>query len=213
MYSECAHILPFSIHKKVVALFFRSQICVLIRVAQTPVQTALEVFAPGFIHASNIAQNINHPCNAINMVLDVHRAFDDLYWGIEAILDDGVVHIPPLLFISCYLSIPQIGQPRYRYYYRIIKENWSHPLVRLSDGDELLFGSGGGLANTEYLPNPGYCNIKLAIGRVLQACGAAEMIDYLFHKDEESRQEGASYLDGSPVMLDLLDNLLHQVAV
>jgi hypothetical protein len=175
MFSECAHVLPFAINNK------------------PAVQTALEMFAPGSIHSTDIANNVNHPCNAINLTLDVHKAFDNMLWGIEAVILAGG-------------STP-------RYYYRVIKQGWTHPLIKLKDGDELLFGQGS-LAAPDYLPNPSYCNIKLAVGRVLRACGAAGVIDYLLRTYDASRDEGAmSFLDGSSSMLDLLDISLHQIAV
>jgi len=212
VFSECSHILPFSIHTKV---GFHSVIVhhILRWVTQPPVQTALEMFAPNWLNATDIAQYINHPSNAAIFELNVHKAFDDLLWGIEAIPGDPAVHPSPCCWLSPhYLLILQNGvQPRY--IYRTIKEGWFHPFIQLRDGDALVFG-GGSIASPEILPNPQYCNIKLAIGRVLRACGAAEVIDFLYYKNEESHDEGAiSYLGSSLVTLDLLDIHLHQIAV
>jgi hypothetical protein len=79
-------------------------------------------------------------------------------------------------------------------------------MIKIDDGHELVFGQG--------LPNPHYCNVKLAVGQVLRACGEAEVFDYLFRKDEESRDEGSSdYLDGSSNSLDLVGISLRQRAV
>jgi hypothetical protein len=86
-------------------------------------------------------------------------------------------------------------------------------LISINDGHELVFGRG--LPDfPEFLPSPNYLNIKLAVGRVLRVCGAAEVVEYLFHKYEESRDEGSNtYLEGSSNMLDLVDISLSQIAV
>jgi hypothetical protein len=116
------------------------------------------------------------------------------------------------LFNSSVILILKNGV-KIRYYYRVIKPDFHSRLIAVTDGEELLFGRGV-LSQPEYLPNPHYCNIKLAVGRILHACGAAEIIDYLFHLYEDSHREGAmTFLDGSPAMLDLLDATLHQIAV
>jgi hypothetical protein len=65
------------------------------------VQTALEMFAPDWINSSDIHQNINHPSNAINFQLDVHKAFDDLLWGIEAVPGGNGVRLPYPFVLGC----------------------------------------------------------------------------------------------------------------
>jgi hypothetical protein len=44
------------------------------------------------ISRQDIINNLNHPRNALLLQADVHKAFDNLEWGIEAIThDDGTV--------------------------------------------------------------------------------------------------------------------------
>jgi hypothetical protein len=55
-------------------------------------------------------------------------------------------------------------------------------LIDLSEGEEILFGKGTEGKKLNYGPIPGLCNLQLAIARVLQMSGAADII--LEWKDE-----------------------------
>ena len=48
---------------------------------------ALETFT-GQLIATEVKENINHPCNAFNAESNAHDSFDKLAWGIEAV-DNG----------------------------------------------------------------------------------------------------------------------------
>jgi hypothetical protein len=48
-------------------------------------------------------------------------------------------------------------------------------------------------------PNPRFCNLMLAIMRVLHASGAAEVLDQLRETDEESREDGSNMGSSSNV--------------
>jgi hypothetical protein len=170
-------------------------------------QTTIEIFTPRLFNAENIAQKINHPSNAINLSLNAHREFDSLLWEIEALTDDSVA----CLFLFCTPLLlntdPQNGN-KLHYYYRIIKPGWSNSLLRHNDGNEIV------LTPPDDLLYPSYCNIKLAVGRVLHVCGASKVIDYLFQIHEDHLNERTmSYLDSSLTMLDLFDIRLHQIAI
>jgi len=51
-------------------------------------------------------------------------------------------------------------------------------------------------------PDPGYCNLKLAIARAMHACGAADIIDEIYAYDhEENFIELPTYF-GGPFVAD-----------
>jgi hypothetical protein len=58
--------------------------------------------------------------------------------------------------------------------------------MRLQDGDEIVF-FGGDPRRKVYvpLPNPRFCNLKLAIARAVHACGASEIMDQLYGNDDD----------------------------
>jgi len=90
----------------------------------------------------------------MNLEANAHTAYNDLEWGIEAQEDGGMV----------------------KYVYRNIgiAEN-TPPTIRLQDGDEIKFG-GGPDGERLRRPLPIFCNLRLAIARVLKMSGAAELI-------------------------------------
>jgi hypothetical protein len=68
--------------------------------------------------------------------------------------------------------------------------------VARNDGDEVLFNRG---ADGQRLdgPEPRYCNLKLALGRVLHASGAADMINKMcFDDDDDIFLAQPSYFGG-----------------
>ena len=77
----------------------------------------------------------------------------------------------------------------------------NHPLIRRNDGDRIYFkrGKNGTMIDG---PDPGFCNLRLAISRVLHACGAADIIaKYL--DDNENVLAQPSYF-GGPFLSDEL---------
>ena len=57
--------------------------------------------------------------------------------------------------------------------------------VRLEDGDKIVFcmGKDGSIIDT---PDPSFCNLKLAIARVMYASGASGLIDELYGDDNDN---------------------------
>jgi hypothetical protein len=97
---------------------------------------------------------------------------------------------------------------QYKYIYRKIRTR-RPATIGLNDGDEIVFGEGtkGHLLN---LPEPAFCNLKLAIARVMHASGAAEIFDQLYHDDdEEVIMTLPVYLGGPCVSDDILFHRLH----
>ena len=81
------------------------------------------------------------------------------------------------------------------------------PFIQLSEGDEIFFGCGtrtDGQAIDK--PNPEYCNIKLAIARVMHGCGAADIIREMYgdDDDEDAIVNQPVYMGGPFVSDDIL---------
>ena len=94
--------------------------------------------------------------------------------------------------------------------YRPVSDKLSFT-ISLKDGDEIVFrkGEDGHLIDP---PNPLFCNTRLAIARVMYACGASALIDELYG-DEEDEDEAIVtqpvYLGGPFVSDDILLRRLH----
>ena len=84
--------------------------------------------------------------------------------------------------------------------------------IRRKEGEELHFGKGDGSSLVE-APCPAFCNLKLAVARVLYASGAFEVIDR-FEEDMDGLAGEPMYF-GSPNFSDelLLDRIHSAVAV
>ncbi|KAI9463124.1 hypothetical protein HD554DRAFT_2175618 [Boletus coccyginus] len=122
----------------------------------------LEAFTGRTITANVVRQKINHPSNAFNAQGDAHASFDRLAWGIEALQQPG-------------------GE--YKYIFRSVRDR--HPAtVRLRDGDEIVFckGEDGQMIDA---PDPSFCNLKLAIARVMYASGASGLVDEVYDDDDD----------------------------
>ncbi|KAF8343254.1 hypothetical protein F5887DRAFT_974072 [Amanita rubescens] len=162
--ARCAHIIPFSIHTK------------------TQIYAAIEMFTGFVLDAQTIQDNINHPCNALNLESNAHDSMDKhLAWGIEAISSGG----------------------QYKYYYRIVRPDWRSPTARLQDGDEIHFGTGIGGRRVPF-PDPRICNLHLAVCRVSYACGASEIFDQFLDDEDDDRFQVPVYFGGPFVSDDVL---------
>jgi len=124
--------------------------------------SALETFA-GRQLAKEVKDNINHPCNAFNAQADAHEAYDKLAWGIEAVSDGD----------------------DWKYIFREVRSKEVAGTINLNDGQEIIFGCGDPNGQILDKPNPEYCNIKLAIARVIHACGAADIIAEMYGDDHD----------------------------
>ena len=82
--------------------------------------------------------------------------------------------------------------------------------VRLEDGDEISFCTG---TDSQIIdaPDPMFCNLKLAIARVMYASGASGLIDELYGDgdDDEAIVNQPVYLGGSFVSDDTLFRRLY----
>ena len=105
-----------------------------------------------------------------------------------------------------------------RYIYRKVR-NSSAATMRLQDGDEIVFHGGNPhLKDFVPLPNPQFCNLKLAIAWAMHACAASEIMDQLYDNDDNDDEAIMTlpvYLGGLCVSDDALfrriDNRLRDI--
>jgi hypothetical protein len=73
--------------------------------------------------------------------------------------------------------------------------------ITVQDGNEIFFNGG---VNGEMIdgPDPGYCNLKLAIARVMHASGAAEIIDKIYGDADDDEFLGQPVYFGGPYISD-----------
>ncbi|KAJ8097629.1 hypothetical protein POJ06DRAFT_261939 [Lipomyces tetrasporus] len=154
-----------------------------------PLRHMLSKFAGQDMENLLTGQGINDPSNALLLDPTTRQLFDAFKFGLECQND--------------------------RYFLRMLVPRWSLPQVsRHFDGEELLFGQG---PEHVALPSALLCNIRLAVGRVLRACGAAETIDKILQDEEDLScgnlegdygvRVGASYLERELRALQGLDEL------
>ena len=140
--------------------------------------SSLEAFTGRAITADVVRERINHPSNAFNVEYNAHESFDQLAWGIQALQQPGgeVTHIISYRFYS-------LNSQRYRYIFRVVRDRYA-ATVRLEDGDEIVFrkGEDGRVIDA---PDPSFCNLKLAIARVMYASGASGLIDEVYGDDDD----------------------------
>jgi len=120
----------------------------------------------GTIVRDLVLEQLNDLGNLMNIQTDAHTAYDDIFWGIEARNENGIV----------------------KYIYRNVPyETGEGPgFIRLCDGDEIVFGGGPDAARLGSGPNPSLCNLRLAVARVLRMSGAAEIIAQIVDDGDDS---------------------------
>ncbi|KAH9970929.1 hypothetical protein BJV74DRAFT_783921 [Russula compacta] len=112
-----------------------------------------------------VVKQLNGPGNLMNIQSDTHTAYDDILWGIEAREENGIV----------------------KYIYRNVPSSAESPgIIRLNDGDQIIFGGGLEAARLGFGPNPALCNLQLAMARVLRMSGAAEVIAQIMDDGDDS---------------------------
>ena len=147
---------------------------------------------------------INHPSNAFNAESNAHESYDKLTWGIEAVrAGDQVIIIPEQCSRELTLS-------QWKYYFREIRPEDISYTISLRDGQEIIFGRGDPNGRVIDKPNPNYCNMKLAIARAINACGAADIIaDMDWDNDDDEAILNQPIYFGGPFVPD--DTLLRRL--
>ncbi|KAF8330338.1 uncharacterized protein EI90DRAFT_2922141 [Cantharellus anzutake] len=120
--------------------------------------------------------------NLIHVESNAHAAYDDIYWGIEARNENGKI----------------------KYIYRRVPyETEEGPgIIRLRDGDQIVFGGGPEAARLGPGPNPLLCNLRLAVARVLRMSGAADIIAQMI--DDGDDTDFPHVYIASPAFCDIL---------
>ena len=131
--------------------------------------------------AQTLHDNINDPCNALNLQSDTHDSMDKFRaWGIEVIFSGDQVCF---FWFGCDLEftyhIVEILLPR-------CSTGLCAAFTRVKDGDEIHFGTDIG-CHLVALPDPRICNLYLAVCRVCYSCGASEIFDQFI--DDEDNEE------------------------
>ncbi|KAK9354302.1 hypothetical protein V1523DRAFT_408473 [Lipomyces doorenjongii] len=157
---------------------------------RSTLRVMLSKFAGQEMETVLTGQSINDPSNALLLDALTHEAFDKFKFGLEC--QDG------------------------HYFLRILVQRGDLPLQfsQHFEGDELFFGQG---PERVALPSALLCNIRLAVGRVLSASGAAETIDKILEDEDDFNcgnlegyyglRVGASYLERELRALQGLDEL------
>ncbi|KAF8330331.1 uncharacterized protein EI90DRAFT_2922149, partial [Cantharellus anzutake] len=104
--------------------------------------------------------------NLIHVQSDAQTAYGDIYWGIEARNENGMI----------------------KYIYRRVPyETEEGPgIIRLCGGDQIVFGGGPEAARLGPGPNPLLCNLRLAVARVLRMSGAADIIAQMIDDGDDT---------------------------
>jgi len=166
----------------------------------------LESFTGSRILAETSQARINDPCNAFNIESNARDYFDKLAWGIEAQQQAG----GEVRYLVCFFDRTlQVFFRQWKYLYRPVR-NQVPFTISLNDGDEIIFRRGQEGQQID-LPDPLFCNTRLAIARVMYACGASEFIDDLYgdDDDDEAIVTQPVYLGGPFVSDDILLRRLH----
>ncbi|KAK9311099.1 hypothetical protein V1524DRAFT_83290 [Lipomyces starkeyi] len=130
--------------------------------SRSSLRTMLSRFAGQDICDLLTGANINDPSNALLLPAGSHKFFDAFQFGLEC-------------------------QNR-RYFLRKVPGTRLNRQLQLHDeGDEIIFGR---QSRRIPPPSPLFCNLQLAVGRVMRASGAAETIDMIL-KDEDEFNRGS----------------------
>jgi hypothetical protein len=167
----------------------------------------LETFTGRAITAKIIQANINHPSNALNTESNARASFDRLEWGIEARRKPGGQARDLYSHRSWPLSILFFFE-QWEYVFRKVRDYAA--TVPLDDGDEIVFckGDAGQIVDP---PDPAFCNLRLALARVMNASGASDIIAelYGYDDDDDAFVKQPVYLGGPFLSDDLLFRRLH----
>jgi len=133
--------------------------------------------------------------------VDAHDAYRRLAWGIEAVLDgDEVITLPNRKYRG--LTFWQ-----WKYLFREVCSGEVPPTIILGEGQEILFHCGDSAGKSISKPDPKYCNIRLAIARIMHACGASDMIAEIYGDDDDDDEaiiDQPVYMGGPFVSDDIL---------
>jgi hypothetical protein len=120
----------------------------------------------------------------MNIESNTHTSYDDLFWGIEARVDNGTVRIYSLMRADLTYLLRKV-----KYIYRKLSgdSTIAGPIpIYLRDGEEIKFGQGPETKRLGPGPDPLLCNLQLSVARVLKMSGAAELIKHWMEDADDS---------------------------
>ncbi|KAF8330339.1 uncharacterized protein EI90DRAFT_3124372 [Cantharellus anzutake] len=129
-----------------------------------------------------VLEQLNGPGNLMLIQSDAHAAYGDIRWGIEARNENG-------MFKYIYRRVP----------YKTAK---GPGIIRLRDGDQIVFGGGPEAARLGPGPNPLLCNVQLAVARTVRMSGAADIIAQMIDDGDDS--DFPHVYIASPAFCDIL---------
>ncbi|KAF8577721.1 hypothetical protein K439DRAFT_1621885 [Ramaria rubella] len=118
--------------------------------------------------AKVVLEHLNSVGNVMNIQSDAHTTYDQLLWGIEAQERDGKVKYVHRLIGRTAIKDPGPG------------------FIVLKDGDEINFGQGPDGEKLGNGPVPLLCNLHLAVARIVQMSGAADIIAQWMDEADDS---------------------------
>ncbi|EDR03339.1 uncharacterized protein LACBIDRAFT_295301 [Laccaria bicolor S238N-H82] len=133
-----------------------------------------------------VLKQMNDIGNVANVQSDAYVKYDGLRWGIEAQEGETVKYV--------YRRVPY-------------NPNVGPASINLRDGKEIHFGRGIKGERLGGGPLPLFCNVQLAVARVLRMSGAAEVVMQL-RADSDDSDTPHAYV-ASDYFLDILDAKLH----
>ena len=89
-----------------------------------------------------------------------------------------------------------------KYFFREVRPEEIAGTINLVEGQEIVFHRGSPDGRAIDKPNPQYCNIKLAIARVMHACGAADIIAEMYGDDDDDAIVNQPVYLGGPFVSD-----------
>jgi len=94
---------------------------------------------------------------------------------------------------------------QWKYFFREVRLGYISATITLREGEEIIFGRGEDGPFIDK-PDPLYCNLKLALARALNACGAADVIagGYGYDGDDEATAAQPVYFGGPFIPDDAL---------
>ncbi|KAF8573769.1 hypothetical protein K439DRAFT_1421143 [Ramaria rubella] len=135
---------------------------------QKPDTLALISIFAGEKTAKVVLEHLNSVGNAMNIQSDAHPTYDQLLWGIEAQERDEKVKYVHRLISRTVIKDPGPG------------------FILLKDGDEIHFGQGPDGEKLGNGPLPLLCNLHLAVARIVQMSGAADIIAQWMDEADDS---------------------------
>jgi hypothetical protein len=130
-----------------------------------------------------VFKHMNSIENVTNLQSDAHTCYDNLRWGIEA-RQEGQKYVPAA---TCtWYTLTRFIKVKY-IYRRVPYSSKPGPAGNtLRDGDEIRFGGGVKGERLGSGPLPLLCNVQLAVARILQMSGAAEVVVQLNRDADDS---------------------------